>query len=194
MQLAIPRFQFRFVPAMGNVIHPGNFHPVGAQVGAEALVDRALQATSKRPAAGAGGNWLLVGGSGGFGSAALSSLHTYTTRCNFVNLRGEERLQVQQLDKLEAAFREEVLLAVVAIPLGLWLGQGGIEKALLVGSILLILIVELLNSAVEAVVDRVSGEHHELSKRAKDIGSAAVLITLLLAAAVWALILVPHYL
>ena len=70
MQLAIPRFQFRFVPAMGNVIHPGNFHPVGAQVGAEALVDRVLAATPRRPAAGAGGQWLLVGGSGGFGSAA----------------------------------------------------------------------------------------------------------------------------
>ena len=70
MQLAIPRFQFRFVPAMGNVIHPGNFHPVGAQVGAEALVDRVLEAAPERPAAGTGGNWLLVGGSGGFGSAA----------------------------------------------------------------------------------------------------------------------------
>jgi diacylglycerol kinase (ATP) len=96
--------------------------------------------------------------------------------------------------KHEAAFREEVMLAMVTVPLGLWLGHGGIEKALLVGSILLVLIVELLNSAVEAVVDRVSGEHHELSKRAKDIGSAAVLLTLTLAAAVWGLILVPHYL
>ena len=71
MQLAIPRFQFRFVPAMGNVIHPGNFHPVGAQVGAEALVDRVLAAVPERPAVGAGGDWLLVGGSGGFGSAGL---------------------------------------------------------------------------------------------------------------------------
>ncbi len=94
----------------------------------------------------------------------------------------------------EAAFREEVMLAIVTIPLGLWLGQGGVEKALLVGSILLVLVVELLNSAVEAVVDRVSDEHHDLSKRAKDIGSAAVLATLILAAAVWGLILVPHYL
>ena len=111
-----------------------------------------------------------------------------------INALGYSRDGLASAWKHEAAFREEVLLAVVAIPLGLWLGQGGIEKALLVGSILLILIVELLNSAVEAVVDRVSGEHHELSKRAKDIGSAPVLITLLLAAAVWALILVPHYL
>ena len=74
MQLAVPRFQFRFVPALGNVIHPGNFHPVGAQVGAEALVDRVLAATPERPAAGTGGNWLLVGGSGGFGSAARAVL------------------------------------------------------------------------------------------------------------------------
>jgi enoyl-[acyl-carrier protein] reductase / trans-2-enoyl-CoA reductase (NAD+) len=74
MQLAIPRFQFRFVPALGNVIHPGNFHPVGSQVGAGALVDRVLAATPERPVAGSGGNWLLVGGSGGFGSAARAVL------------------------------------------------------------------------------------------------------------------------
>jgi diacylglycerol kinase (ATP) len=96
--------------------------------------------------------------------------------------------------KHEAAFREELMLAAIAIPAGLWLGRNGIERALLVGTILIVLIVELLNSAVEAVVDRVSAERHELSKRAKDIGSAAVLVTLMLAAAVWALILVPHYL
>ena len=74
MQLAIPRFQFRFVPAMGNVIHPGNFHPVGAQVGAAEMIDRVLTAIPERPAKGAGGNWLVVGGSGGFGSAARAVL------------------------------------------------------------------------------------------------------------------------
>lgn len=111
-----------------------------------------------------------------------------------INAFGYSRDGIASAWKHEAAFREEVMLAVVAIPLGLWLGHGGIEKALLVGSILLILIVELLNSAVEAVVDRVSDEHHELSKRAKDIGSAAVLLTLTLAATVWALVLIPHYL
>ena len=111
-----------------------------------------------------------------------------------INALGYSRDGLAAAWKHEAAFREEVLLAAVAIPLGLWLGQGGIEKALLVGSILLVLIVELLNSAVEAVVDRVSDEHHELSGRAKDIGSAAVLLTLALAAIVWALVLVPHYL
>jgi diacylglycerol kinase (ATP) len=96
--------------------------------------------------------------------------------------------------KHEAAFREELMLAAIAVPAGLWLGQTGIERALLVGTILIVLIVELLNSAIEAVVDRVSAERHELSKRAKDIGSAAVLVTLMLAGAVWALILIPHYL
>jgi len=111
-----------------------------------------------------------------------------------INALGYSRDGLASAWKHEAAFREEVLLAVVAIPLGLWLGQGGIEKALLVGSILLILIVELLNSAVEAVVDRVSGEHHELSKRAKDIGSAAVLLSLLNVAVVWGFVLWDHFL
>ena len=106
-----------------------------------------------------------------------------------INALGYSRDGLASAWKHEAAFREEVLLAAIAIPLGLWLGRTGLEKALLVGSILLILIVELLNSAVEAVVDRVSDEHHELSKRAKDIGSAAVLLTLLLAAILWGLIL-----
>ncbi|MFC5300128.1 diacylglycerol kinase [Azospira restricta] len=109
-----------------------------------------------------------------------------------INALGYSRDGLAAAWKHEAAFREEVMLAAATIPLGLWLGQGGIEKALLVGSILLVLVVELLNSAVEAVVDRVSDEHHDLSKRAKDIGSAAVLLTLALAAAVWALVLVPH--
>jgi len=111
-----------------------------------------------------------------------------------INALGYSRDGLAAAWRHEAAFREEVLLAAIAIPLGLWLGHGGIEKALLIGCILLVLVVELLNSAVEAVVDRVSDEHHELSKRAKDIGSAAVLLTLLLAAAVWGLILFPHIL
>lgn len=111
-----------------------------------------------------------------------------------INALGYSRDGLASAWRHEAAFREEVLLAAITVPLGLWLGQGGVEKAMLVGCILLVLVVELLNSAVEAVVDRVSDEHHELSKRAKDIGSAAVLLTLALAAAVWGLILVPHYL
>jgi diacylglycerol kinase (ATP) len=89
----------------------------------------------------------------------------------------------------EAAFRLEVALAVVLLPLGLWLGKTRVEKALLVASVLLVLIVELLNTAIEAAVDRIGSEHHVLSGRAKDVGSAAVLVTLVLAATVWGLVL-----
>lgn len=88
----------------------------------------------------------------------------------------------------EAAFRQEVLLCVVLIPASIWVGETAVERSLLIGSCLLILIVELINSAVEAVVDRVSVERHELSGRAKDLGSAAVLVSLLLATIVWGLI------
>ncbi|MCX8087517.1 MAG: diacylglycerol kinase [Rhodocyclaceae bacterium] len=89
----------------------------------------------------------------------------------------------------EDAFRQETWLAVILIPTALFLPVGGLDKALMIGSVLLVLIVELLNSAVEAVVDRVSLERHRLAKRAKDIGSAAVLISLVNVAVVWALIL-----
>ena len=91
--------------------------------------------------------------------------------------------------KHEAAFRQELTLCLLMLPLALWLGQTGVERALLIGSLLLVLIVELLNSAIEAVVDRFGGEQHELSGRAKDIGSAAVFIALLNAAIVWLLVL-----
>ena len=89
----------------------------------------------------------------------------------------------------EEAFRLEVLAALVLVPVALWLGEDGVERALLLGSVVLVLIVELLNSAVEAVVDRIGMEHNELSGRAKDIGSAAVLLALLLVPVVWALVL-----
>lgn len=89
----------------------------------------------------------------------------------------------------EAAFRQELALAVAVIPLGLWLGEGGVEKALLVAPMLLVLVVELLNSAVEATVDRVGLEHHELSGLAKDLGSAAVLFAFTLLIVVWVLVL-----
>jgi diacylglycerol kinase (ATP) len=92
----------------------------------------------------------------------------------------------------EDAFRQELLLAAVLLPLGLWLGANGVERALLAGSVLLVLIVELLNSAVEATVDRVSLEDHRLAKRAKDLGSAAVMLSLLAVAAVWLLVLLPR--
>ena len=85
----------------------------------------------------------------------------------------------------ESAFRQEFWLAAVMLPLAFWLGRGWVEVALLAGSVVLVLIVELLNSAVEATVDRVSLELHELSKRAKDFGSAAVMLSLLLTAGIW---------
>ncbi len=93
--------------------------------------------------------------------------------------------------KHEAAFRQELALCLVLIPTGLWLGESGIERALLIGSLLLVLIIELLNSAIEAVVDRFGGEQHELSGRAKDIASAAVFIALLNTVVVWVVLLIP---
>lgn len=89
----------------------------------------------------------------------------------------------------EDAFRQETWLALILIPAAFFMPVGALGKALMVASVLLVLIVELLNSAIEAVVDRVSLERHRLAKRAKDIGSAAVLIALLNVAAVWGLVL-----
>jgi diacylglycerol kinase (ATP) len=89
----------------------------------------------------------------------------------------------------EDAFRQEVFLAALLIPVALWLTVGGVSKALMISSVLLVLIVELLNSAVEATVDRISLENHRLAKRAKDIGSAAVMLSLLNVVAVWLLVL-----
>jgi diacylglycerol kinase (ATP) len=89
----------------------------------------------------------------------------------------------------EAAFRQEIWLCCVMIPLGLYLGNNGIEKALLVLSVSLLPLTEILNSAMEAVVDRFGGEHHELSGRAKDMASAAVAMAIILAIVVWTLVL-----
>ena len=89
----------------------------------------------------------------------------------------------------EDAFRQETLLAVVLIPVALWLPVSGLGKALMIASVLLVLAVELINSAIEAVVDRVSLDRHTLSKRAKDLGSAAVLLALINVAAVWGCVL-----
>ena len=85
----------------------------------------------------------------------------------------------------ESAFRQEFWLAMVLLPLALWIGRSWVETALLMGSVLLVLIVELLNSAVESAIDRISFDTHDLSKRAKDIGSAAVFLALLLCAGIW---------
>lgn len=90
--------------------------------------------------------------------------------------------------KSEEAFKQEFALFLVLAPLGLWLGQSGIERVLLVGVLMLVLIVELLNTAIEAVVDRVSSDYHELSGQAKDLGSAAVFLSLALVILTWGLI------
>jgi len=89
----------------------------------------------------------------------------------------------------EAAFRQELGFAAVVIPLGLWLGRSGVERALLIAPMLLILVVELVNSAIEATVDRIGFERHALAGLAKDIGSAAVLMSFVLLTAVWLLVL-----
>ena len=91
--------------------------------------------------------------------------------------------------KHETAFRQEILLAVILIPATLLLPASGAGKALLLASVLLVLIVELINSAIEAVVDRISLEHHPLAKRAKDFGSAAVFLSLINVPLVWVLVL-----
>ena len=90
----------------------------------------------------------------------------------------------------EDAFRLELALAAIAIPLALWLGATAVERALLVASVLLVLVVELLNSAIEAAVDRISLENHRLAKRAKDIGSAAVMMSIANAVVVWILVVI----
>jgi diacylglycerol kinase (ATP) len=89
----------------------------------------------------------------------------------------------------EEAFRQELLLGLVLVPLACWLGNSGMERALLIGSLLLVLIVELLNTAVEVVVNRISTDRHELSGLAKDLGSAAVSMSLITVGAIWFLVL-----
>lgn len=86
----------------------------------------------------------------------------------------------------EAAFRQELFLAMILIPLAIWLGETAIQMALMISSVILLLIVEILNSAIEAVVDRFGGELHELSGRAKDMGSAAVSLALIYVLVIWA--------
>ena len=85
----------------------------------------------------------------------------------------------------ETAFRQEAIMAIVLVPLAFWLGQNWLETALLAGSVMLVMIVELLNTCIESAIDRIGPEWHDLSKRAKDMGSAAVLLSLLFCAGVW---------
>lgn len=93
--------------------------------------------------------------------------------------------------KHEDAFRQEIHLAIILIPLALWLPASHIGKALMIASVLLVIMIELLNSAIEAAVDRISLDKHDLAKRAKDIGSAAVLVSLINVAITWGLVLTP---
>lgn len=93
----------------------------------------------------------------------------------------------------EAAFRQELVVTLLAIILAVWLDVGAIARILLVGSVALVMIVEILNSAIEAVVDRIGSEHHELSGRAKDMGSAAVSLAIVLALFVWGTVLWQHF-
>ena len=96
--------------------------------------------------------------------------------------------------KEESAFRQELALSMILIPLAIYLPVTPIEKILLIASVILVLVIELLNSSVEAAIDRISFEVHDLSKRAKDFGSAAVMLALLLCALTWAIVLSEHYL
>jgi len=88
----------------------------------------------------------------------------------------------------EAAFRQECALTFILVPIAFWLGHSAVQRALLIGSCVIVLIVEVLNSAIEAVVDRVGTDHHDLSGRAKDLGSAAVFLSLALVILIWVLI------
>ncbi|MBC3944866.1 diacylglycerol kinase [Erwinia persicina] len=92
----------------------------------------------------------------------------------------------------EAAFRQEAVVAIIAIAIAVWLDVDVVTRVLLIGSVVMVIIVEILNSAIEAVVDRIGSEIHPLAGRAKDMGSAAVLLAILLAMFVWIMLLVPH--
>ena len=118
-----------------------------------------------------------------------SPLKGKTGLARIVNAAGYSWAGLQAAFKHEDAFRQEVLLLLVLLPLALYLGDNGIERALMIVALLGVLIVELLNSAVEAAVDRVSLERHPLIKRAKDMGSAAVMLSLANVAIVWSLVL-----
>ena len=109
-----------------------------------------------------------------------------------INATGYSWLGLKAAYKHESAFRQELWLAIFLIPLGYYLGQDWTDKAALICSVLFVLVVELLNSGIEAVVDRIGDEPHKLSGRAKDMGSAAVLIALIITAVVWAAVLIQN--
>lgn len=94
---------------------------------------------------------------------------------------------------METAFRQEAIASIVLLPAAFWVGRGWVETVLLAGTVMLVLIVELLNTGIETAIDRIGPEWHDLSKRAKDMGSAAVLLSLVLCAGTWALALFSHF-
>lgn len=116
-------------------------------------------------------------------------MHKTTGLTHLIKSTGYSLKGLKSAVKYETAFRHELLLAMILIPLACWLGQDKIEIALMIGTVLMVLVVELLNSAVEAVVDRIGTEYHELSGRAKDLGSAAVFVALTVMVIVWGLVL-----
>jgi diacylglycerol kinase (ATP) len=118
--------------------------------------------------------------------------HPYKSRSGLLRIWRAFRYSLSGLSIAfghEHAFRQELMLAVVLVPIALFLPVAGTSKALMIGSVILVLIVELLNSAIEATVDRISLEAHTLAKHAKDIGSAAVFLSLINVAVIWALVL-----
>ncbi len=122
-------------------------------------------------------------------SEPVSPFKGKTGLARIINAAGYSWAGLRAAFKHEDAFRQEVFLLFVLVPLAVYLGDSGIERALMIASLLGVLIVELLNSAVEAAVDRVSLERHPLIKRAKDMGSAAVMLSLANVAMVWSLVL-----
>ena len=109
------------------------------------------------------------------------------------NAAGYSWLGLKAAYKHESAFRQELWLAIFMIPLGAYIGETLTAKAILITSVLFVLVVELLNSSIEAVVDRIGNEPHALSGRAKDMGSAAVMISLLMTGLIWAAVIVEQY-
>ena len=119
----------------------------------------------------------------------MSHGHPHKGRTGLDRIRhatGHSARGLRDAYRTESAFRQEAWLAAVMLPAALWLGRDWVEVALLAGSVMLVLVVELLNSAVETTVDRISLDHHDLSRRAKDIGSAAVGLSLLACGGIWA--------
>jgi len=107
-----------------------------------------------------------------------------------INAAGYSWLGFKAAYKNEAAFRQELWLAIILIPAGIYLGETLLDKAILICSVLFVLVVELLNSAIESVVDRIGDEHHELSGRAKDMGSSAVFLAITITIIIWVAVLV----